>query len=76
MLDKAGVQRCRVARDEDLNRLCTSYKLSLRDPKTEEKLFPHLYLYGRGGFDITFHGTDSISMVKSHMASMLKLLTY
>ena len=43
LLDSAGVQRCRVARDEDLNHLYTLYKLSLRDPKIEEKLFPHLY---------------------------------
>ena len=70
LLDNAGVQRCPVARDEDLNHLCTSYKLSLKDPKTEEKFFPHLYPYDRGGVDITFHGTDSISMVKSLMASM------
>ena len=44
--DNAGVQRHRVASDADLNQLCNSYKLSLRDPKIEEKLFPHLYPFG------------------------------
>lgn len=53
-----------VVTDEDLNCLCKSYKLSLRDPKIEENLFPHVYPYGGGGF------ADSTSMVKSLIASM------
>ena len=32
--------------DADLTKLCDSQRLSLRDPKIEEKLFPHLYPYG------------------------------
>ena len=65
LLDNAGVQRHRVASDADLNQLCNSYKLSLRDPKIEEKLFPHLYPFGRGGFDKTLDGTNIVSSNKS-----------
>ena len=60
LLDNARVQRHRVASDADLNQLCNSYKFSLRDPKIEEKLFPHLYPFGRGGFDKTLDGTNFV----------------
>ena len=60
LLDNAGVQKHRVASNADLNQLCSSYKLSLRDPKIEEKLFPHLYPFGRGDFSKTpFNETNS-----------------
>ena len=36
LLDNAGVQRRRIASDEDLKLLSTSYKMSLKDPKIEE----------------------------------------
>ena len=49
LLDNAGVHRRRIAGDEDLKLLSMSYKMSLRDPKIEEKMFPHLYPFGRGG---------------------------
>ena len=65
LLDNAGVQRHRVASDADLNQLCNSYKLSLRHPKIEEKLLPHLYPFGRGGFDKTLDGTNFVSSNKS-----------
>ena len=65
LLDNAGVQRHRVASDADLYQLCNSYKLSLKDPKIEEKLFPHLYPFGRGGFDKTLDGTNFVFSNKS-----------
>ena len=52
------VQRLRIAGDEDLKLLSTSYKMSLRDPNIEEKLFPHLYPFGRGGFDMTLRSSS------------------
>ena len=58
LLDNAGVQRRRIASDEDLKLLRTSYKMSLRDPKIEEKLFPRLYPFGRGGFHMTLHSSS------------------
>ena len=33
-------------------------KLSLRDPKIEEKLFPHLYPYGKGGYNFSLQKHD------------------
>lgn len=50
--------------DADLTKLCSLQKLSLRDPKLEEKLFPHLYPYGNGGYDFTIQKHDSNSHEK------------
>ena len=58
-LDSAGVQRFRKVSDADLTKLCASQTLSLRHPKIEEKLFPHLYPYGIGGYDFSLQRRDS-----------------
>ena len=50
LLDNAGVQRRKTASDEDLKLLSMSYKNEL---KRSQKLFPHLFPFGRGGFDMT-----------------------
>ena len=62
MLEYKDVGR-RIASDEDLKLLRMSYKMSLRDPKIEDKLFPHLYPFGRGGFDMTLC-SSSVKVVK------------
>ena len=73
LLDNAGVQRRRIASDEDLKFLSTSYKMSLRDPKIEEKLFPHLYPFGRGGFDMTLR-SSSVKVVTHGQYAKIRLM--
>ena len=74
-LDSAGVQRFRKVSDADLTKLCDLQRLSLRDPKIEEKLFPHLYPYGA----ISFLSIPSKNVIQTRtrntllMANMLKL---
>ena len=72
LLDNAGVQRRRIA-SEDLKHLSTSCEMSLRDPKIEEKLFPHLYPFGRGGFDMTLH-SSSVKVVTHGQYAKIRLM--
>ena len=49
-----------------------SYKMSLRDPKIE-KLFPHLYPFGRGGFDMTLR-SSSVKVVTHGQYAKIRLM--
>ena len=73
LLDNAGVQRHRIASDEGLKLLSTSYEMSLRDPKIEEKLFPHLHPFGRGGFDMTLR-SSSVKVVTYGQYAKIRLM--
>ena len=73
LLDNVGVQRRRIASDKDLKLLSTSYKMSLRNPKIKEKLFPHLYPFGRGGFDMTLR-SSSVKVVTHGQYAKIRLM--